>query len=524
MRNIPEPSVRERAYYYDFLYADIGFPVKRKFDVPHNLRKLAGNPKQAYNLNCLDEVPDSSWYTNRNVKTSFTTAQIQRGPNRGSGPAPGTWTVIQGKAEGISPGFLIRDQKGEVYQLKFDPPQYPEMATAAEVIASKLYFAAGYNVKENYLVEFRRDRLLLDSDAKIKDRYGRLQTMAEQDLDRILAAVAQREDGSYRAVAGKFLDGAAKGPFSFEGRRHDDHNDWIPHEHRRDLRGLRIFASWVNDNDFREGNTLDVWVEEGGRRFLKHYFIDLGSTLGSETVFPNPDHVGNEYLTDRSEMAKSLFSLGLYRRPWKGNSKRVTHPSVGLLEGETFEPARWKPNYTVVPFQNMTLQDAFWGTQLVLSFTDEQIRAAVEAGEFSDHGATEELVGILIRRRDKIGRYWLQRVNPPRGFRVSTERNAGPALTFEDVEVGHGFLAAPERSYAYAIRDAQTGRLIQRGSAVGASVSLVSLPRTETTSTGRVYRVSISSLRQGKRQGGEVDVYVASGAQGFSIVGVDRKE
>lgn len=209
MRDIPEPRERHQSYYGDFLYSTFPLQAKEALDVPRNARKVAGKPKPAYNVNCLDEVPDSSWFTNRNTKTPMSVEAVTQGPNTGTGPAPGVWHVIRGKSEGISPGFLIRDSRGDIYQLKFDPPQYPEMATAAEVIASKLYFAAGYNVKENYVVVFDRQRLQI-ANAKINDRYGRSRQMTEEDLDGILSRVARRKDGAYRAVAGKYLDGLPK--------------------------------------------------------------------------------------------------------------------------------------------------------------------------------------------------------------------------------------------------------------------------------------------------------------------------
>lgn len=523
MRDIPEPRERHQGYYGDFMYSTFPLQAKEALDIPRGARKVAGKPKPTYNVNCLDEVPDSSWYTNRNLKAPLSLEAVKQGPNTGTGPAPGIWQVIQGKSQGISPGFLIRDSRGDIYQLKFDPPDYPEMATAAEVIASKLYFAAGYNVKENYIVVFDRQRLQLAANAKTNDRYGRSRQMTEEDLEHILSLVARRKDGSYRAVAGKYLDGIAKGPFTFEGVRKDDPNDWIPHEHRRDLRGLRVFASWVNDNDFREGNTLDMYIEEGGRRFLKHYFIDVGSTLGSETIFPNTDRVGNEYIFDGAQVGKSLFSLGLYRPRWKGSSRNVSYPSVGFIESEIFDPGRWRPNYPVLPFENMTLQDAFWGTRLVLSFTDEQIRAAVETGEFSDSGAAEFLAKVLIERRDKIARHWLTRVNPLHRFAVTAAADGTPRLSFEDIEAEHASLPAPGRSYEYTIRDAQTGRTIQRRqSASSPSLDLSSIVSRGDVPAQRVYRITVHSLRQGRRQAGEIDVYV-DGSLGLKVVGVTRK-
>lgn len=530
MQSIPEPKERSRSFYYDFLYSTFGLQVKEAADLPRNSRKLARKPKRSYNLNVLDKVPDSSWFTNRNAKKGMSLEEIKTGPNRGSGPAAGTWTVIQGKTEGITPGFLIRDARGDVYQLKFDPPEYPEMTTAAEVIASKFYYAAGYNVKENYLVLFHRARLALDEQATIKDRRGRSRRMMEADVDAILALVARRSDGTFRAVAGKYLEGIAKGPFAFEGVRKDDPNDWMPHEHRRDLRGLRVLASWVNENDFREGNTLDMYVEEDGRRFLRHYLIDFGSSLGSDTIHPNIDRIGNEHQLDLGETAKSLFSFGLYRRPWHSTQK-VAYRSVGFLESDIFDPGRWKANYPVLPFENMTLGDAFWGTRLVLSFTDEQIRAAVETGEFTDPGATDFLTRVLIQRRDKIARYWLSRVSPLGRFEVWSSGGT-LKLAFKDLEVEQGFVGRERRSYEFSKSIEPGGKeLASKRRVQEPLLSVDMLPSSQaspaseaaprTARDDHAYQVSLRTLRDGRYQGGKVDVYLLNRKERWDVVGID---
>lgn len=529
MEDIAEPEERERSYYYDFLYSTFGLQVKEGLDFPRNFRKLAGKPKQAYNVNVLGEVPDSSWFTNRNAERQMTLEEIRRGPNLGSGPAPGPWKVIQGKTEGITPGFLIRDSAGEIYQLKFDPPEFPEMATAAEVIDSKLYHGAGYNVKENYIVVFLRERLVMDPEAGMLDRYGRKSRMTAADVEGILSRVPRSPDGRYRAVAGKYLPGIAKGPFAFEGVRKDDPNDWIPHEHRRDLRGLRIFCSWVNENDMREGNTLDMYVEEGGRRFLRHYIIDLGSSLGSETNRPNPDRIGNEYILDGGEIFKSALSLGIYRRPWEGTGSASPHPAVGFLEAEIFDPGRWKANYPILPFENMTLRDAFWGTKLVLSFTDEQIRTAIETGEFSDPAATELLTRVMIQRRDKIGRYWLNRVNPLDRFTVSRGADGELQLRFVDLTVYHDFVSRQDRSYEFTIREeSNPSRVLRRKKIEEPVITLPELGQEEGKSAGlRVYQVSIRTFgARGKALGKVIHVYLVRqlDTDSVDVVGIERTD
>ena len=529
MENIPEPQERSRAFYYDFLYATYGLQTKEALDFARNFRKLAGKPKQAYNVNVLGDVPDSSWFTNRNAIRTFSLDEIKRGPVQGSGPAPGPWHVIQGKMEGVTPGFLIRDTAGEIYQLKFDSPAYPELASAAEVITSKLYYAAGYNVKENTIVRFFQTQLRLDADAEVAGKYGRKRPMTEEDIDEILSLAARLKDGRFRAVAGKYLPGKPKGPAPFEGVRKDDPNDWIPHEHRRDLRGMRVLASWVNDNDLREGNTLDMYVEEDGRSFLRHYFLDLGSALGSETNYPNPDRVGYEYTLDPGEIAKSVFSLGLYRRPWTGISEDQIHPAVGFLESELFNPGRWKANFPILPFENMTLRDAFWGAKLVLSFTDKQIRAAVETGEFSDPRATDLLTQILIERRDKIGRHWLSRINPLDQFAIARNGDGIPVLRFEDVEVLHGYVPSFERRYEYTVReDGRPAAVLLHRTVQDPAIPLFDFA-AEGFPTNRVvvFQVTLKTFGTGnRRQGKPIHVYLARrpGESNLEIVGIKRND
>ena len=372
---------------FDFLQHSFGRPGDR-------------SKAPAVNVNTLGEVPDSSWFQNRHGMFRTGLDDLARGPNTGSGPSrEQPWTIIAAKAEGVTPGFRIRDAHGDIYVLKFDPLEYPELSTAAEVISTKFFHAFGFNVPENYIAFFRRDQLRVDESSNL----------SEQDLDNLLKRVPQRPDGTFRVMASKLLPGTAVGPFQYFGTRGDDPNDIFPHENRRELRGLRVFAAWLNHDDSRAINTLDMLVNERGRRFVKHYLIDFGSTLGSGSTGPQKPRAGWEYLWEPKPVFARIATLGLWDRPWI-RAKYPDHPSIGNFESTYFEPEKWKPEYPNPAFLNMTDQDAYWAAKIVMSFTEEDIRAIVKTGKLSDPEDEDYLVTTLIERQNKIGRTWLTRL------------------------------------------------------------------------------------------------------------------
>jgi hypothetical protein len=368
----------------------------------HSFGKRGDQSKaRAANVNTLGEVPNSSWFTNRHGMYRMSLAELTTGPNTGDGPSTEQpWFVIEAKTEGVTPGFRIRDARGDIYVMKFDPLQNPEMATAAEVISTKFFYAFGYNVPENYITFFSREQLRVDAKAGL----------SESDLDNLLKRVPQRADGTYRALASKLLAGTPVGPFQYFGTRPDDPNDIFPHENRRELRGLRVFAAWLNHDDSRAINSLDMVVKDGDKRYVKHHLIDFGSTLGSGSTNPQKPRAGAEYLWEPKAVFARIATLGLWDRPWV-RTKYPDHPSIGKIEAKDFRPEEWKPEYPNPAFLNMTDQDAYWAAKIVMSFTEEEIRAIVRTGQLSDPEAENYLVDTLLERRDKIGRAWLTTVS-----------------------------------------------------------------------------------------------------------------
>ncbi len=66
---------------------------------------------RAKNVNTIDEVPDSNWFTNRILARPIAIDELSRGPLAGPGPAPGAWTVVSPKLAGFAPGFTMTDTR-----------------------------------------------------------------------------------------------------------------------------------------------------------------------------------------------------------------------------------------------------------------------------------------------------------------------------------------------------------------------------------------------------------------------------
>jgi hypothetical protein len=100
---------------------------------------------RAANINTIDEVPDSSWFTNRIGAQTITPELLVRGPNSEVQPAPEKWVLLREKSAGTNPGFTAQDANGRTWFLQFDIPEFPEAGTGAVEIATKLFWALGYN-------------------------------------------------------------------------------------------------------------------------------------------------------------------------------------------------------------------------------------------------------------------------------------------------------------------------------------------------------------------------------------------
>ena len=416
-------------------------------------RSTPGHLIHAKDVNTLDEPMDGAWYNHRHYWHTMTDEQLQLGPNGKNPPSSdGQWTVVSAKSEGITPGFVMKDSKGDKYYVKFDPKSNPEMATGAEMIVARFFYALGYHVPDYYLIHFTKDKLVLDKDVEFSDSEGHKRRMTRYDLDKLLARIPKTADGQYRGIVSIQITGKPVGPYKYFGVRGDDPNDVIPHESRRELRGLFVFASWLHHNDSRSINSLDTLVKENGTAYVRHHLMDFGATLGSASTSEKPARQGGEYYLGFRPAPKQIATLGL-DVPYWAHAHYPDYPAVGGFESATYRPDEWLPDYPNVAFDNRLPDDEFWAAKQVMAFTDDQIRAIVKVAQYSDPNAERYMADTLIARRNKIGKAYLTRVLPLDRFSVENGQ-----LAFHDLAREHGVETKGELQVAWSNFDNQSGQ------------------------------------------------------------------
>lgn len=494
------------------LTVDVAYNVIRGFRAPANVR--------AQNVNSIDEVPDSSWYTNRAGRLPLTPADIVTGPNRHAGPAAGPWTISSSKSDGVTPGFTIKDATGQRWFLKFDPPGYRGMATGTEVAVTKLMWALGYNVPENHVASLTRERLVLSESATFTPPGGRARPMRPADVDALLARADREPDGSYRVVASRALDGTPVGRIRFSDTRPDDPNDIVPHQHRRELRGYGVFAAWVDHVDAKSINSLDTLVTRDGRSIVQHHLIDFGSTLGSGGVAPSDYWEGAEYLIAPARVARQMIGFGVKAAPWQ----RTTYyesPAIGRLPARNaeFDPRQWKPRVPNQAFMHARPDDEFWAARKLMALSADMIRAAVGTGQFDNVEAEAFLVRALVERRDAIARAYLTGVNPISDPQLSRDGR----LTFRNAAVDADVARAPREYRAtWSTFDNATGasRAIGESAAIEPAMAApVELPATD----GAFLKLALSSHGSAHDSWSvPVDAYFRLRGGDWQLVGFER--
>lgn len=408
-RPIPVPAEYDPGLISTEVRATISRPIGRAIDP---VRWFTSGDGPAWNPNALGEVPNSTWFTNRHGLRRLSRDQLEAGPGREGPSRAGPWNIIGAKQGGVTMGFRIRDAEGQVWLLKFDPPDHPGQSIRAGVVSNLILHACGYNTPVDRVVIFGRDQLTVGTDARLRTVRGAGEVpLTEANLDSVLQATNSVFGGRYHALASKFLAGTPVGAIRHKGTRPDDPNDRVPHEHRREWRGLRVIAAWIGHVDTKIQNTLDMYVGEPGQGYVRHHLIDFASTLGASGA-ENVAKSNYEYGVDVPASLGRLFTFGLRQDVWQTIDWPTHLDEVAFFHSDRFDPEDWVPIYPHTAFANLTPEDGYWAAKIVSAFTDADIRAMVEQGEFQDPRAVDWFVTHLGIRRDIIARTWFDKIAP----------------------------------------------------------------------------------------------------------------
>jgi hypothetical protein len=378
-------------------------------------------------------------------------------------------------------------------------------------------------VPENYISYLHRDQLVTGDGAKFTPAEGKQRTMRTSDIDQLLQRANREQDGSYRVVASKALEGKPIGRIRFMDTRPDDPNDLVAHENRRELRGYGTFAAWLNHVDVKSTNSLDMLVATEGASFVRHNLIDFGSALGSGAVGPADYWAGSQYLIAPGSIGRQMVGFGFVYPDWH-TIPFYESRSIGRLplNNASFDPEAWKPRVANHAFLQARIDDKFWAAQKLMALTTDLIRAAVKTGEFGDSESEESeefLVRALAERRDAIGRAYLPALNPISDPMLTPDG----ILSFRNAAVDADCARAPYRYVAtWSAFDNTTGESSRIGQTSGPTTEIEE-PAGLPTADGVFIKVQLSAAGTDYAVWETpVDVYFQRVNGGWALVGFER--
>ncbi len=486
---------------------------------------------ESANATSLDEVADSSWFVNRIGITPLTNDLRTLGACKPEDILPvdvadGAWVVDQGKTDGATPGFRVEVPGLGRYMLKADDLGKPERASAASVIGAALYQASGFSTTCEQIVLVRRGQFALEPGLTTTSNRGTVSPFDKDALATVLGRSTQ-VGPLVRMQASKWLPGLALGPFRYIGVRADDPNDVVAHENRRELRGSRLLAAWMNHWDAREQNSMDIWFASDKKEkrsspgHVRHYVIDTSDSIGG--AIPSPEtttRLGHGYLVSMGDITLDFITFGAIERPWDRVRTEPGREKFGYFSARDFDPEKWKGLYPNPAMIRMTERDGAWMARIIARFTPADVRAIVEAGRFSDPGDTDYLVKVLIERQRLILARYLMKLSP-----LAHVHAVGNQLCATDLARSSGVL--PANRFRYTVSQQAGGARFALDPTPGPDGLVCFLPRPTTAGSdvpdAAAARMTTFEVRNRTSAGPLVIHTYDLGSRGMFVVGLSRR-
>ncbi len=487
---------------------------------------------ESVNVNSLDEVPDSSWFTNRLGVRPMTSEELRLNAcsrdNLLDPDAPdGTWVISEGKTSGSTPGFIMRVPGKGKYLVKVEA-HGPERQVAAAIIGEAVYYATGFNASCEQALWVRPSVFKLTPGLRARHgNFGDLYDFDQKAVDDLFAHSTMR-GGLLRVSASSWVHGYVLQQFRYEGTRSDDPNDVIPHENRRELRAARLLAAWIGNVDCREGNSLDTWIADtpGGAPdsspgHVVHY--QLGTTASLGNVWSQDElsrRFGYSYILDWGDIATDFVTLGATTRIYERIQKTPGHEIFGYWNVADFDPEHWKNEYPNPAFDRMTERDAAWMARILARFTPEMVHTLVEMTKLDDPGNAEYLEGVLRGRLHQILERYLTRLAPMADVHVE----ASDRLCATDLAEWKGVRGAA--SFRYTARLVQSSWLtVERRPGAQVCVTLPHVAPDGGIADDSLRRYVRVRIEDGVARGPLIaHLYDLGPARGYFLAGIERPD
>ncbi len=326
--------------------------------------------REAQDINALDNVPPSSWYSPPATDAaSFARAYEHEGP-----PEP-PWTVV-GTPKGGA--VEVRDARGVHYAISADPPGRPHTASAAAAIATRLVRALGYRTEPTWV--------------------------QRADPSRISGAVpAQLESGTVWQIR-RWPLGIYLGPTDPSTRRRDDPNDRVKPTQRRTLRVLGLVAGWLEILDFGPKRLADVYMGVPGRGHVQHFVVGLSASLGAAAL-AKQDPVVSAAGTVQGSVGWNLITLGLHRP-----DEHAEQTSLAVFRPRVEDAHALSLPYD--PSDHLLPGDGYWFAKRLLRISNAFIARAIDEAYLPDPALVGHLRSAIAARRDQLVARLMKEVTP----------------------------------------------------------------------------------------------------------------
>jgi len=349
------------------------------------------------NVNSMDTVPDSTWFRTKALPSP---AAMGRGACDGV-PKPKAPFMLRLLRENPS-AVQVTDANGKNWIFRVDETLQPERASTSSIVISRVLHGLGYNTACVMPAMVARKEFD-ESQVLSFDKRGAPQAYDDMQLVDFLAE-GYRVSEHVRVRAILEPDGNYLGGWALAGERPDDPNDAIPHELRRDLRGLKFVAAWLGWVFPPPEGTADFFQSD---QLVHHFFLDPHGGLGlavPDVPSEFNESIGTTYVFDAADIGVNLFTFGAVRRPPKRSPPHPDAENFGNYPTLDFELKKWKPLFPVEAWVQARPADLAWMARITADWTPEHIARIVDAAELDDP-ATAAVLKRSIWRRLKTAQF-----------------------------------------------------------------------------------------------------------------------